>query len=689
MTIAAEKVKYATNRITLARIGARRYVSGDLASIGGNQYSMTFPYYVASIKRNGTLLDKVTSIAGNDDYTWDEDTGLITMQLAAAPSASNIVIIEYYIFVANTPTFLEYNPISPSGSLQYWEPLLTATPDLGLSVENILYGVFTIQDLNLQIINRDEHFSQYLTDNDSFNDAEVYVYTALNDVANIQLSYIGRCRTVAVTADIVSLTIKDAFSTLDKPALMGDSGTESYFKVINGAYPNGREADNNRPIPYIFGRLSYHNHFDYADNTIGSGYKIKSANEAICSDYLSIESGAGTSDNRDWVLCRVDNLKTESLGTIVRQTQVGNDMYLYLTGSSGLFVGQIIRWRVTSVDYYGRIEYLDDFTYSSNDYNVIMRIETFGSPAISTGNLMAAAAPSIIIWDASSDVWYYPYHTRDFTYTLVPTAGGNNIVTITFVNNFEATLGMGALDPDRDKVYYVVQSSESMLHGSVIERIIEASGLTADSTSISDANTDFAEYTAFQIPFIGETGYGRYADYLQRLLRSTLGYISLASDGEVEYRLLRDLPAGTSTIDQSLRLDGSMSSEYSYDDIVTEISFTNQHIGITEKLISTTDGPEATVSSSLAKYLHGIENSITIEHSLENIHNIKNTILSVYSNRLGRHSFRTATQNIDSVIGDEVTITDFGSSDIDAKITGITKGGESIEVQTVDLLGLT
>lgn len=218
------KAKRASKRFMLVRLTPARYVNDSLSLVGG-VYTMTFPYPVASVERNGSALTKDTSTPStNDHYYFDESGQTLSIKLASAPSSTNIIVVYYYLFLTgNEPQRTYETPTDTATTVRDWEPKLVSYPRLSQSISNLVGGVFSIQSSNLQIINTDYSFQSYLTVNDSFYQKQVEIWMAVDDVSNIYKIFTGRVVSVKADKSVVTLDVSDGFYQLKSSAFMGDT----------------------------------------------------------------------------------------------------------------------------------------------------------------------------------------------------------------------------------------------------------------------------------------------------------------------------------------------------------------------------------------------------------------------------------------------------------------------------------
>jgi hypothetical protein len=326
------------------------------------------------------------------------------------------------------------------------------------------------------------------------------------------------------------------------------------------------------------------------------------------------------------------------------------------------------------------VDYVNGYVYTTKE------------ASIATGaNIQGNDCPSIVILD-DTGLAVYPLYGRDYTAATAATGGGNTYLTITFVNNFEASFGtIAVLSPGLNQVLFRVKPANTDLeHGKVLQLLLESAGLTVNTTGITYGDSSFQAKCAFSIPFFDEQDFSPYLKYVQAILSSTLGYIYLNDSFQVTYRLF-DAPAGTTTVDNVDIVEGSFRVETEYRDLIDQLITYNPHYNSSE-VQSGTNKSSLTASSLSAKYLHGINNATRFRHVLTYINGRVDTILGVRSNRLVKYIFDTVLLNIDSNIGDDITLSRSNILGNDATkeltILSLDKSPRKTTIIATDLLGV-
>ena len=669
MSIATEKELAASDRYLLVRLTPGKYINDDLSVISGSIYGATLTTAinsnVAKIERNGTELTEVSTITGNDEYTYDEDTGELRIQLASAPDEdTNVIILFFHLFYTGTKNRYVQEDPTGTGPVRDWEPKLKRYPSLRTSYKNIIQGVLTVEDTNFELINLDHEIETYLDENTSFYQKDCNVWVGINDVTP-ELAYTGRMSSPSIGNDSVRISVFDVFNRLRDPATMGDAQDEIYYNddltFATATNPN----DLNKPIKYVPGKATFREDDDRVINVSGGAGEIDTVvgnwldgEQALSISYEPEPTSLIKTKNRDWGMARVSSsgVATQSIGSITSQeadTTVTRRRRNFDLASHDLEIGETIKYTVASVDYYARVTYNQSFTVGSGTWNLSTIDESTSQP---TPTSLTPIKKVAVKWnDASSSAIEL---TQEVHYTVgeTTTSFGNTFVEINLVDSFENDVYgavRGAVDPKNDTFIYQLSPAGGVKHGDALKAIVDASGLDTDATSFSNANTALDANAFFTIPKRNESDFQPYIKYAEQLLASTLGYMRVGDDGEVEYFLLDATSAGDE-IDQKLTLNGEFTTRLNYEDIVTALNPFNAHL---TDSAGVSGGSTTQASSNKSRYLHEVNRTETFEHLLEDISGRIDEIVAVRSRRDVRYSFATASENIDSQLGEDITLT--------------------------------
>ncbi len=716
----------------LARISPARHISDQLVNAGGGIYQMAFDLPIARVERNGVALTPTTSDppGSNDEYYHPNPDSTLKIKLASAPSATtNVIVVFYYLFYTSGPgIILPETPTDDSTQARQWHPRLDAGLAIRQSIKNAISGVFTIESSRLSIIDTDNDFkTNYLTSEDSLYQCDVAIWFSLNAI--LQKVFTGKISALGIERDAISFDVYDSFFALNQPAYMGDTIQEAYFRKESGSFPDMLQAQNNRPCPFIFGNSRYGIFepviFRHADSVFGQNFWLDPDNShpATCTD--SSVTGSGGDVNREWGLCRVGSggFKALDFGTWstakVKDT-LGGDAFFFshgpfnydatfdLSTTKGLLritwasadhnlaIGDSFSFSGASFDG-GNTHYAIVAFISTDSKTVDCMVSSYGvgiAADVSVTTLNSNSAPAIAIYDQQVQYTYFPVYGRDFTTSIATTSGGNKYLKITFADNFEHAVtsaggtsdchpGLSILDPSKHVVTFRAMQASSgnqRSHGNALKAIVQASGLSVDSSTFTAADSALPVNVIFQIPNFDEDDYQPYLKYAQDAVESSLGFLIANSDGEAAYYLVANIVSPPTNRDSNLIID-TMQSSIEYADIVTQVIATNPHD------LRAGTGSIASDENARAKYLYGISNPFVLRHVIDDITTRLDAHLAIRAKPAIHYSLKTATYDADSNINDDFTIRTVdvlgGTENQDVKIISIEKGVDTIAVEAI------
>lgn len=712
MTFASEAAKPNSERFALVKITPARYVGGDLASAGGGVYDMAWTYPINRVERNGTALTEVSSTPGtNDQWYWDGTT--LEIKLAAAPSATNVIVVFYDLFYTSGEyRITTTDPEDSATAERHWEPRLMGMPEVKQNVSDIVNGVVSSSSTSIRLANTDLAFQNYLTSTDSFYQKTVKVWFCANGVSNIQKVFEGRVQSITVNNNDVLLSLFDGFAKLDQPALFGDTAKEAYWLRESGSFPNVYPPDQNTPIPMVLTKKTRAEYTTeptapgdkYFDGRVYPELVAEKMMKAVCTDYS--EENPTLTNNLYWGLCRFNSNgpRTLDFGNITGIDKVddgASEIIIYVqTDSHNLNIYDSFELRTTGAQptLYGHVIENREFTYNAGGgtktYQFAVWFENVASASTvsittSTHTFESHNGPAVVLVDKySSRISRIMTYGEEWGFV----AGGANITTTSAGNKYAYIIlnavSSGNPDPASQEIRFVYGAADGYLHGEVVQDLAEGAGLTVNTSSITAANTSLAVNTAMTIPQFDETDFASYRKYLEMLCKSTMGIVYFNNSSELVYELLA-APSSTNSITESKFRDIRVSLEYR--DIVTQLIAYNPALADKEAL-DAANSPSETVESLIALHLHETRNVVRFRHVLEEITSRIQDIFDILSNRRALYRFITATDNLASKIGDDLQLDADevlgGSGSVDLKIVGLDKSPDEVDVEATDLLDI-
>jgi hypothetical protein len=688
-----------------------QYAVDDLASVGG-LYQMTVSYKVSRVARNGVDLTEDTSAPGtNDHWYYDETNALLKIKLASAPhSSTNVIIVYYHIFLTGEKgRRIPQDPEDSTSTLRQWHPRILNYPNFSQSVRDILNGTLSISQVNIELENADYYFNEFLKPDWSLYQKSIEVWLCINSYSNRMKVFKGQIADAKIQQNVLRINLFDPLNKLKQKALM-DTSAEAYFLKEGSSFPNIHENDNGKPVTLIMGRYSpYKTKFQVFDNgggTFLSGDELDYSGmlQAVCTD--ATNDITDPTNNREWGLCRFFLVEFPAyvdryfkLGTITAGAISGQILELTTSGhnvrcgmtivlqqtTAPIHTDYLKIVKVTSTKIYAAVT--SAFTYTG--YSTFTEHSGFSS-----GCFLAPYAG--IVWVRSDNTVYYPLYGRDYQVTYSNTTNGNLYIKITFEDStaFETNFGFAGNDennlhPQNDKIYFVAFSNyENSPHETVVERLLDQAGVDYNAASITAAGTALTAYVNFTIPYKGSNEYGNYLDYLQDLMGSVGGYLSLNSSFEITYNLLA-APSSTTATTLDHILLGSISADYDYQDIVDEVIFYNEYQVTDPCSLSDNEDNYYRVQSNKSKYLHDVVATRKRKHLIEGATARCDQLAQIVRNKQVTYRYKTASKDLDARLGDDITlegefVTVTGESD-NLFLVGISTDGTSTTLEASDL----
>lgn len=704
-TIAQDR---ASSKFILARIEPARYINDDLSFVSGTTYTATLSYDdVSKLKVNGVEYTRVTSSPAQGEYIYNVDTKLLTINATAAITALTPAIVFYYLFFSSLDSvFAKEEPYAGTGTLRLWQNRIKNDPSLGVDLSNVQQGYIRTSNISLNLENVDSFIDQYLGDNDSFSKKEIKVWHCLNSVENIARFYTGTINSLTI-GDTVLISTDNSFQELEKPAFFRGISDNSYYdQNLDTPYVYVIPEAFGKPIQQIYGEISTFDEvdptetginflsdaadpFSFTDNSL-----LRNTYEAVNVDYTE-KTVSKTTTNYVWALYKTDTTTTfpnpqqdhtETLGTV--STVIAGQVYDCTVADSGKYLvnDEVFIDPNYDINHIGIVIAINSAT------SIRVRIDSISGTAPTTsGTIVRKEISQLFLSDpaitAAMGGKVEIYHRLSYgthytvTYSLV-----GDYVMVTLDSNFATFFNypVYSLDVSPDsKLYYRRWSTDSFNHGDVIQRLVENTGLTVNSASITAANATTINVN-FGIPLIGESEIKSTRYYLEKILECTNGYLVINEANEVEYHLI-DSPSSTNEITEDKILDGSFSKKITYSDIVNQITIVNKH-GYTTKYRDTDTKNTGTYKDVKSQNLHGVIRSEIIEHVLEDGDYIKDNYMSIRSNRKQLSTYKTKLGFTD-LVGDDIKYS-FKNETNSETIIKTSKNSKEQTITTTDFLGV-
>jgi hypothetical protein len=700
MTFATEKDKSSSSRFMLIRLTGRiKYVGTSYDATTYRVLVHKKPIKVTRYRLStggdgGTfvVLAEVSTIGAMTTGKWFYDTSDGYLYFNTPAGYSYYAMVDFEEFV--TGGIERYYPRIPTGAgdNETWKPLVSTYPKFTHSIEDISAGVFSISGSSFDVINASNWADKYLVGYGSFYERDCDVWIGIN--SELKKVFTGTVSSVAQEGKTLAFNVLDKFNLMNKTATF--AALPEYLTANASCSPSFSTAvsadDQGKPIPrHLQGYLVYKYQAFNTDIVSSADFY-----NGICVDYSKVISGTV---NRKWICGSVKWRHDSLVGDVAKQyfganvtavfdTGAGESYVSFGLGSSNLVAGQRVKWtgsKYGTILKVGATEPVPPYAV----YDILIRHDTL-APAV--GNTFTQLYAFIGQFGEGTNTALLT-ETVDYNIAVDSTTGH---VQVTFVNSFEtAYTGSFAgtyIDPDADKFSYTFLCSETNLtHGIVMKALVEASGLTANATSFTAADSSLSAKVRFSIPYFGDSIIGTYADYAAKILESAGGYLRLNESDEVEYKLFA-APAPTETLTTSDYAD--LSVDVGYQDIYTTIETINDHkfnnrltdiqvdYGSARQLVQTNEEAYALFGSRRIKYMQNVFFSMS---------NSIARVLALVSNRRMRFRFKTATENIDTSIGDDYYIQSDNVNNgtaVSVKVVSKSVSVTGTEVEAIDLYGV-
>lgn len=642
MSFETEQLKQSSNKFGLVRIKPSRNITELVTDEGGGIYSYEFSYPLASVKQNGASLSVGTTPLSSGEYYIEEN--IIYLNPTDTPSSSNVIIVDYYILLANSYVEASLDPES-DGTLYPWESRLTSFPVINQDLSNTFYGKLSISSSDIFLANTDKYFNKYLTNNDSFSSKEVVVWQCLGSISNIKKIFKGKTKKISLGQKEVIITCYNNFEALEKSAFMGDPEDECYFNF--DLFPSLDPSFMGRPIKFVFGKVSkWRRTTDRYDPELDAEYSEK----AVCVDYAE---NLSETVNRTWVLCKI-NGDTENFGSaILSVDNLTNPVLTWLTVSDASKFYDFMTFRISgSSGRRGNGEHSVLGVDVVNNKIAVVQDLTITTSMTITNNY----CPTLFL-SKPDGTKILLYHTTDYTSYLVPTTY-NFLVVVELNNNLETSIGTDVIDPYSDNLCFRIHPERNFQnHSDILKTMIINAGLDVNTTSFNEAKTALNVNANFTIPLESRDSIESYYVYIEKLLFSTMGYIFLNDNFEIEYKLLES-PSSSTVITQTDVIEQSFQVDLKFYDLYSKIVTQNYHYSDVDNEGRSQEGKASTSLESIkSKYLHENQEVFIFDNVLEDMTSVLTRMIKIKSNREGEYSLRTKQVNYLTNIGDDLLLT--------------------------------
>ena len=135
------KTKSSSEKFNLVRLEHSRAIEGDLTLQAGTIYTATYEFSnMHKLEVDGTSYTKVASNPASGEFSFNEDTRLVTVHLAAALTTQMVVVSDYLFFTNGKFRITNQTPTDSNTTVRKWEPRIEIPPSFDFNLRDISEG---------------------------------------------------------------------------------------------------------------------------------------------------------------------------------------------------------------------------------------------------------------------------------------------------------------------------------------------------------------------------------------------------------------------------------------------------------------------------------------------------------------------------------------------------------------------
>ena len=725
MAIADEKIKPATSRHVIVQVTGKRLIDSLMSQVEGESVVYQEYYLPESMKNfkklvvSGTeyTLDNINPLPTPSKFNYNSETRRLVINKTdhVADTTNSFVIYFDLFYTQEKIRYVDYTDAAGTTYKVEALPKLLDVPAFSQSIKNVYSGIISFGQVGLRLDDTDRAFKILNTLETSFFNSDVKFSFYLNEL--LVETYTGTIKSLAFNGlNIATLSVTDNFNALKNDASFGDSTDDYIVDYVD--YPKLDPSKQGAVIPYFIGKSSYGVPIR---GKLGSGFvnTFSEAMEAINYDY----DDENTSANNNFILGRVgpEGVPTQSFGSTATITHnIGEDFFTVSGNADTFNIKYADTFYANPANDGGPYKEYLCFCEETNGtgYAKFKTVDRFGvavSPAAANEKITVGAiefrksvqacfrlSDGTITLPLGSEVGL----TDDLVITETTLASGNKLVTAQvnagFLSSLSPTVGgyRGPRNPG-DTLLFTMQSAEPCDQTDFMKRILSSAGVPFIPANIEQSQADFDKRVVCQIPAKGETSLPSYLQIAETLLMSTIGFLYFDLNGEIQYKVMLDIDAGSyEKVDENAILEKTISTAIEYEDICDKVRFEtkyyNHDLSLKNKSqvvdSSNKGGVEFTAYDIDAKNLHEIDKTFTVNHCLEYWDNVPvNRWQSLVANRKATYQFSISAQLVDKVINDNINLETGAlvgeNNNENIKILSIKKSTNDVKITATDLAG--
>jgi len=600
------------------RLYPSQFLNDDLVLYATNEYRIPFNIIPRNVFKNGIALSStygpLNSFKVENDYLW--------IKTSNAPSDSFIYTVEFRLVIE--------------------EDLLIDRPKFSTSVENATSGIVSTSYSSLSFINDgkinifDDKFSFYKKD------------IAIND--NGTTTFVGKMGRITEKNGVINILIEDYFSKLNDPCYVFGTKKDAYLTQENAVLNSN---DIGKPITFFIGHSSHYSTEKEVNASIPDALRVSydSLHKAVCTNY---NAEITTTNNRRWIAGRSQFVDSRQFTASAIDNTDSNYTRFTVdgTGDFNFFIGDTL---INGTNYC-RIIKID----RANRY-----IYTTKTSSINTWDALVVAC--VVVF--SGNEYYYLLANRDYTLDHYFDPVYQKYTTyIQLANNFESNFsGLEVIDPASIGIGFRFNGS-TIKHYEAISLISTVPIFTDDTTTIN-----YNKNVVFSVPRFDEADFSPCNKYIQDICNSTFGFVKSGIIQNIDQGILKyqifNYGTGNIDLDSSNILINSLSIESDFNDSYSGIVATNPDYN-SQDIYGTT---KFTSENLKAKFFHGIDNILTIDHVLADIGTRYEDIFAIKSKPRLKYDLETV-ENLDiaqdiNINGNAVKVLSIDPNGLKTKIT--------------------
>jgi hypothetical protein len=634
MTLIVEATKQSHKRDVLIKMNHIRDITDQLVLDSGSDW------YIEDYN-----LDPYIIVQSGFFLTFGFTGTTLDVTTVYTPSDTNPVYAYHNAFLTNgTSKYLDkFDPTGAISDVVEWEPLLLTTPTVSQSSNDIIEGQVSISSSGFSVSLLTD-FAKYFGVDDSFYHANISYWYGFND--EYELFYEGIIEDHSLTSTKANFTVKSPLKKLKQTAYLSDDISNCVLRKSD--YSGIRNSDDGRPIPFYYA-TSHYRSISKREVSVANYYEFPDANN--CPQVLGTSWTGEYDIPDDGIIGRFPhaiNDETITTTSITATTDAYGVTVTKFNASLANLKKLVVGCKVL-IAYSG-----------SSVHDTVIEINYSGGYFIAQNSTSASlpissvVRPGLQIFSTRTDS---PEYRPD--YYVVGSLGYAQASTLLSTGHYlwsYTSLGSNVSRKGQPH-FFIAFVDTPTTHADAMDEIVSSVGLTKNSTSFTNADSDFVADAYFSIPKFGENSYPSALEMVQNIAASTLSLLYFDNSSELNYDIVGSISGATADyeITEVDIIDNSIRKNTAYQDISSSYDIYNGMLldGRWEAFGSSISG-----ESLRSKVLYDIDKTFSKEHYLSTIPSTNETDIKNYitQKRLW-YDFSLSPKFIKIQVGDVVEIT--------------------------------